>query len=418
MKILVVAPYIYKKEWKEFTVNPTGFGMMVLNIYEAFERVEKDSFLLTQVITKGHGNVIKHTWADVLGNSRPSDWKRGIEYFFRYRQDFKNRCKFFYYGLNAGTLRSAIKKIDPDVVHIHGLSVQEMPYIDICSKMKIPYVITLHGLIGLDETVDAPEWDKSLERSFLMKADKKKIPVTVISSGMKKRIEDSYLHHKSNNITVVCNGIQIEPSACFDDRSDQKTDLRMQYGIDNDCKVVVAIGSLCERKNQKQIINAIATGAVKTPCHVFLCGRDHTGGEIQKLISEKRLENRIHLLGLISHEKIADLLEQADLNVLASKDEGFGLSIIEAYSHGVPTVTFEDLDAVEDLFDENAMIRVQRRNDNDLGEAIEKALSRSWDKNKIKELAGRFSLEKMVREYEAQYRKALSWQASNGIAVK
>lgn len=416
MKILVVAPYIYKKEWKEFTVNPTGFGMMVLTIYEAFERAEKDSFLLTQVITKGHGNVIKHTWADVISNSRPSDWKRGIEYFVRYRQDFKNRCKYFYYGLNAGTLRSAIKKIDPDVVHIHGLGMQGKPYIDICSKMKIPYVITLHGLIGLDETVGAPEWDKSLERSFLIEADKQKIPVTVISSGMKKRIEDSYLHHEANNITVVCNGIQIDPSTCLGDESDQKIDLRMQYGIDNDCKVVVAIGSLCERKNQKQIINAIATGAVKTPCHVFLCGRDHTGGEIQKLISEKRLENRIHLLGLISHEKIADLLEQADLNVLASRDEGFGLSIIEAYSHGVPTVTFEDLDAVEDLFDENAMIRVQRRNDNDLGEAIEEALSKSWDKNKIKELAGRFSLEKMVREYEAQYRKALSWGGYMPIA--
>lgn len=407
MKVLIVAPYIYKKGWKEFTVNPTGFGMMVLKIYEALEKKEKDAFLLTQVITKGHGKVIKHTWADVFSNSRPGDWKRGVEYFFKYKQDFKNRCKYFYYGLNAGTLRSAIKKHHPDVVHIHGLAIQEKPYIDICSKMKVPYVITLHGLIGLDETIEASEWDKSYERCFLIEAEEKKVPITVISSGMKKRIEDSYLHHKASNITVVYNGIQIDSSASLSDESDKKTDLRKQYEMSDDCKIVVAVGSLCERKNQKQIVNAIAAGVVKTPCQVFLCGRDCTDGEIQRLISEKALEDRIHIVGLMPHEKIADILEQADLNVVASVSEGFGLSIIEAYSHGVPTVAFADLDAIEDLFDENAMIKVMERNDNDLGEAIERALSKSWDKKKIKEISNRFSIEKMVSEYETEYRKVL-----------
>ena len=48
-----------------------------------------------------------------------------------------------------------------------------------------------------------------MEKDFLIEADQKGLPVTVISSGMKKRTEENYLHHAADNIMEICNGTRI-----------------------------------------------------------------------------------------------------------------------------------------------------------------------------------------------------------------
>lgn len=403
MKVLIATTYIYKKEWPEFTRNRTGFGIMVNDIFESISE-EAETYLASQVITEGHGNILKHTWGDVFGNAGLRDWGKGFKYFFGYPQGIKGRIKYFYYGLNAGSIRKTIRMINPDVVHIQGIGVQIKPYIDVCEEEGLPYIVTLHGLIGLDDTVRATSWDKQMEKDFLLEADKKCIPVTVISTGMKRRIEENYLGHEAKNITVVCNGTRIP----YDEKMIrlESLDLRKEFDLKQDEKIIVTIGSVCERKNQIQIVRALAK--VKTPCRVFFCGADTTNGEVQKAINETGLTGRIHLLGFLPREKVDQILDQADLNVVASKDEGFGLSIIEAYSHGIPTVTFADLDAVPDLFSEQAMVKVMERNDTALTAGIEEGLERDWDRTWIKEYAKSFSLQKIAEQYKSEYRQILS----------
>lgn len=402
MKVLIATTYIYRKEWPEFTRNRTGFGIMVNDIFESVSE-ETDTYFISPVITEGHGRVLKHTWGDVLGSARLKDWGRGFKYFFEYPQGLKGRIKYFYYALNSGSIRKTIRKIKPDVVHIHGIGAQIKPFIEVCEEEKVPYIVTLHGLIGLDDTVQAATWDKQMEKDFLIEADRIGIPVTVISTGMKRRIEKNYLGHDAKNITVVCNGTRIP----YDEKliALDVIDLRKQYGL-TDEKIIVAIGTVCERKNQIQIVRAMKM--IKMPCHLFLCGGDATNGEIQKAIDEAGLNEKVHLLGFLPHEKVEQVLEQADLNVVASKDEGFGLSIIEAYSHGVPTVIYADLDAVSDLFDDRAMIGVEGRKDAELVIGIEKGLTRRWDRLWIKEYAKNFSLEKLANQYKIEYAKILS----------
>ena len=401
MKVIVAAPYIYKKEWPKFTKNRTGFGIMVNDIFESISEYV-DAYLISLVITKGHGNVLKHTWFDVLIHAKLKDWIKGFKYFLGYKQSFFNRIKYFYYALNSGFIRKSVRRLKPDVVHIHGIGMHTKPFIDVCEEENVPYIVTLHGLIGFDESVRAPLWDKDMERAFLIVAEKRNIPVTVISSGMKRKIEEKYLHHEAKNITVICNGTRIsneEKTVALND-----VDLRKEYCLTNE-KIVVAIGSICERKNQMQIVRALATGTVLTPCHLFLCGVDMTNGNVQKVIEEMGLSNRIHLLGFLSKEKIHQILSQADLNVVASKDEGFGLSIIEAAAHGVPTVTFSDLDAIPDLYDERSMIAIASREDSALAVGIESGLKKKWNKDWIEDYAERYSLDDMAAKYKAEYIK-------------
>lgn len=401
MKILIATPYIYKKEWPEFTRNLTGFGKMVYDIYKSVSEKE-EAYLLSHVITEGHGHVLRHTWSDVFCSANIKDWIRAITYFFKYPQGIKRREKYFYYALNAGTMRKAIRTIKPDVVHLHGIGVRTKPFIEVCKEENVPYIVTLHGLIGLDESITAAQWDKDMEREFLIEAVKKNVPVTVISTGMKRRIEEKYLNFEAKNISVVCNGTRLRGNQKAS--SDERINIRTQFKITGE-KIIVVIGSIYHNKNQKQVIKALSEGLVSVPFQLFLCGNDVSNGEIQKQISDTGMRDAVHLMGLLSPEEIGEILDQADLNVVASINEGFGLSVIEAYSHGVPTVMFADLDAVDDLYNENAMIRITSRDDRSLALGIEEALTRQWDREWIKEFAGNYSLEKMADQYITVYER-------------
>ena len=404
MRILIATTYIYKQEWPEFTRNRTGFGIMVNEIFESISK-KADVYLLSQVITNGHGKVLRHTWKDVLSNARIKDWYKGFKYFFGYHQNIKNRVRYFYYALNSGNIRKTIRTIKPDIVHIQGIGVQVKPYIEVCEQEKIPYIVTLHGLIGMDDTVQAAPWDKQMERTFIIEAEKNRIPVTVISTGMKRRIEDHYLGHEGKNITVICNGTQIPYNKKLAEKD--SIDLRKEYGLTNE-KIIVVTGTVCERKNQIQIVRALKSGKITVPHHVFFCGADASNGEVQNVIDGMGLTERIHILGYLTREKKEQVLQQADLNVTASIDEGFGLSIIEAFQQGVPTVAFADVDAVTALYHEQTMVKVAEKTDTALAAGIEEGLRKQWNKTWIKEYAKGFKIEKIVEKYKKEYKEALS----------
>lgn len=407
MKIMILAPYIYDKNLPGFAVNKTGFGIMVNDIVNSIAEIA-DVELLTRVITDGEDNhkkydLLKHTWKQIIMFANHNDWLKSIRIFFTTHGSIKNRLRKMFYCLDRGYIRESIKKSNPDIVHIHGIGSITKSYIEICEELKQKYIVTLHGLIGLNDSVKVLEEEKHIEIEFLQYADKNNIPVSVVSTGIKKRIEQNYLKHSANNIAVIPNGTYIPKSFNINNTKDIKT----QYNLPNSCKICVVIGSILERKNQLQIVEAFAKldNDVQNNCAIFMCGRDMMEGAVEKRIQELGCKSRIFMLGFISHEDIKKILEVADLNIVASLDEGFGLSIIEAYAYGIPTVIFSDLDAVSDLYNSNTMELVKDRSTIALTEGINKALKRNWNKKEIISYSKNFSLERMAKLYLEFYRK-------------
>lgn len=402
MKIMILAPYIYDKNFPEFCVNKTGFGIMCNDIFTSISE-KLDTYIITHVITSGHGKyILKHTILDVLMNAKLKDWLQGIIWFFKFRQSLKGRIQYLFYCIDKGYVRKVISKIQPNVVHIHGLNQSTKTYIEICEELKIPYIVTLHGLIGLSETVNAPIWDKEYEKEFLIFSEKKDIPITVISSGIKKRIEIEYLKHNAENINIITNGVKNSYDKIF---IGKKLDIKMEYTIPNEWKIGLCIGSICKRKNQVQIIEALAKlkKRGKLNCVIFFCGMDTTNGIIKKKIENYNLQKNAILLGFINRSCISDMMEQADFNIVASKDEGYGLSIIEAYAHGIPTITFDDIDAIDDLYDEKAMFLSKERSTESLANSIYNATNKEWDSDYIKSISAKFSLQNMTENYVQEY---------------
>lgn len=114
------------------------------------------------------------------------------------------------------------------------------------------------------------------------------------------------------------------------------------------------------------------------------------------------------MTGFLPFEDIINYYNEADLLILASIEEGFGLSLIEGFVYGVPSVTFSDLDAVPDVYDERAMMLCHERTDKALAATIELALEKNWDKEWIKGYSKKFSLESMRDKYLDVYREVIA----------
>jgi mannosylfructose-phosphate synthase len=112
-------------------------------------------------------------------------------------------------------------------------------------------------------------------------------------------------------------------------------------------KVLLAVGRLARNKGYDLLIDAFSLVAVREPdaiLHLAVGGQDMNPHE-QKLLAELReraektgYAERIHFGSFIADEDLADYYRAADVFVLSSRYEPFGMTAIEAMASGTPTV--------------------------------------------------------------------------------
>lgn len=104
---------------------------------------------------------------------------------------------------------------------------------------------------------------------------------------------------------------------------------------------LLAVGSLVPRKGYDVLIAAMAAVA-NLDWHLTIAGpRDRdpeTDRQIAAQIAACGLEPRVTLVGAVAPERLARLYAQADLFVLASRFEGYGMAFTEAISYGLPMI--------------------------------------------------------------------------------
>lgn len=435
MKVMIIAPYIYDDNIIEFTKNKTGFGIMVQNIVSSVAELE-NVVLLTRVITKEKNEknfkILSHTWGQFFSNAKLKDWLIGIKAFFANGVTVKDKARHVFYEVDGGYVRKQIQKEKPDIVHIHGIGTITESYIRICEEMKVRYTVTLHGLIGLNDSVSAPAYEKQIERDFLIKAEKNNIQISVISSGMKARIEEKYLGKKANNITVITNGTKksdendtkfireegtltqekfqeyysdcLKQNDLYPKLSD--TYAYLQYSKKNGKKILFFVGNITKNKNQMQAVEILKNTKVFENILLVLWGREVDNGEVRKKIAEYQLHKNVILGGF--NDRMDIFWKFCDLNLFLSLNDGFGLPIIEGYMHGVPCVTFEDLDATQDLYYPEAMLKVKDRSNESVTDTLKIALDKNWKYEEIIEIGNMFSIDIMSEKYVNWYKEVMA----------
>jgi glycosyltransferase involved in cell wall biosynthesis len=104
---------------------------------------------------------------------------------------------------------------------------------------------------------------------------------------------------------------------------------------------LLSVGSLVPRKGHDVVIAAIRhLGDI--PCRLTIagdCRRDAaTASAIAEQISHMGLGDRVSLAGTVAPAELERLYAGADLFVLASRHEGYGMACVEAIAHGLPVI--------------------------------------------------------------------------------
>jgi len=99
--------------------------------------------------------------------------------------------------------------------------------------------------------------------------------------------------------------------------------------------VFLYVGALNRRKGIDILLDAFAQVArVHQGARLALVGRDETGGRYQRLLRVPELRGRVLLKGPMPFERLGSALQAADVLVLPSRHDGWGMVLAEAAGYG------------------------------------------------------------------------------------
>jgi len=120
---------------------------------------------------------------------------------------------------------------------------------------------------------------------------------------------------------------------------------------DSPAPLLLCVATLTPRKGHDLLLQALA-GLRALPWRLVCAGaaRDPAWAEsLHRQLRAAGLEERVVLLGEVGEEELASLYARADLFVLPSHLEGYGMALAEALARGLPSVTTPAAAIVETL---------------------------------------------------------------------
>lgn len=127
--------------------------------------------------------------------------------------------------------------------------------------------------------------------------------------------------------------------------SQAKQKLRDAYGISPQTPVVLFLSRLHPKKRPDLLINGFSQLAKKLDCHLILAGSGDAEylTYLTQLVSSLGLADRISFAGFVTGEDKQLLLQGADIFVLPSFAENFGVAVAEAMAVGLSVIITPDV---------------------------------------------------------------------------
>src|SRR6266699_1292124 len=212
-----------------------------------------------------------------------------------------------------------------DLLHVHYAiphSVSALLARSMAAPRRLPFITTLHGtditLVGNDRSF-LPITRFSIEQSD---------GVTAISHYLKQRtLEDFDIKHP---IEVIPNFVNCDLYLRKDDPG-----LRAEWSPGGE-PILMHLSNVRPVKRLTDVIEIFALVREKMPAKLVLIGDGPDRGAAEYIVRKKKLVRDVHFLG--KQDRVYQLLSLADLFLLPSDMESFGLAALEAMACEVPVV--------------------------------------------------------------------------------
>ncbi len=229
-----------------------------------------------------------------------------------------------------GQMKQILNREKPDLLHIHLWNPGACRYAFGAVNTKTTKILsTEHDPFPLT----------GLKNSFKKNCLKKTDFTIAVSDANREMLLKLYPQVK-NKITTVHNGIDLEefrqPLIHF--ANQHRLMIRQKlFNAGPQDFVIISVAALHERKGLKYLLEAFAKVAEKKEnAKLAIVGEGPERKNLEKLIKNLRIDNKVVLTGV--QNEIAKLLKSADLFVLPSIKEAFGLAVVEAMDAGIPII--------------------------------------------------------------------------------
>jgi len=228
-------------------------------------------------------------------------------------------------------------KLRPDVIHLHG-GWHPLLFAGarVARRMRIPIVLSLHGSLRPRVTEDDRRLKKRLAWWLYQRRLVERTDVIHGSTDWEKADVDRLGFQKP--VVIVPNGVN---AAWMTNPVDMQA-FHQRWPECRGKRVLLFLSRLHPGKGLDLLVAAWSRVAAKFPgWHLLIAGPDESGTEnqIKRAVRNAGLESRVTFCGPLYGTDQATVMTAANLFVLPTYGDSFGMVVLESLACGVPVVT-------------------------------------------------------------------------------
>ncbi|HXX78978.1 MAG TPA: glycosyltransferase, partial [Ktedonobacteraceae bacterium] len=299
--------------------------------------------------------------------------------------------------------RRLLKKIDPDIIHIHSPIVLGNIAQIVAGSLRKPVIATNHYLpINMSRSLSAdPLFGKpfvSVTYSYLVHFCNR---CEYVTAPTMTALNLLYEHGLRAPAQAISNGIDLKkfsPGA-------RDTRLRQHFHLPQDRPIILSVNRLSQEKRIDVLIDAAAK--MTRNAHIAIASTGPAEADLRAQVEELNLMDRVSFLGFIHDRDLAPLYRLADVFAIPSEAELQSLATMEAMACGLPVVA-ADAYALPELVHHTVNgYLFQRGNSGEMARyldmLVEDAEMRSQMGSKSLEIIARHDRAKVLDQWEALY---------------
>jgi glycosyltransferase involved in cell wall biosynthesis len=294
-------------------------------------------------------------------------------------------------------LYKLLKNINPDIIHIHHT------YSGIIASLinrfiKDCYLVsTVHNDLRFFNN-----YQKYLRYISYSLSD-----LIICNSSNTKYNLFSTIKNKAN-IKIIYNGIDVKKIT--ENNKKDNTEL-----IDKDNFIISNVGMLISQKDQITLLRAFKIFVDKLNIintKLIIVGEGLLRDKLQKFIISNKLENQVTLTGLVTRDKVFQIINKSEIFVMSSKYEGFCNAMVEAMV-AKNAVIASNVDPLPEVLGEKNGLFFEQGNAEDLSKKMmylyqNEKTRKNLAKKAKKYAIDNYSLDRCVDEYKKVYQGLLS----------
>ena len=261
------------------------------------------------------------------GNEK--DRRDGVHYFRSV--SFKSYPGYFI-PIYPSNKVEVLKKINPDIAHIHGITLLALKGLIAAHHLKIPVVVTFHTMVGDTMKYYSPV---NIPQATAEKLVWKYISYFTRWVDAIVAPSQSVANELRNN-GVKVEDIRVIPTPIDTSRfspGEGRDEIREKYGLQGK-RVIACVGRVSFEKEIDTLIRAVSR--MDDDIVLFIVGKGPATDSLSELSKELNIENRVIFAGFQSGEDLVKCYRAADMAATASRFETQCFVALEAMACGLP----------------------------------------------------------------------------------